>query len=63
MSRVLCSAVVNGVSDEPPYKRYTIVVTGAGDHDGIRRTYSIVGGTEDAAAIEGIRRFVAEHEK
>ena len=63
MKRVLCSAVIDGVRDEPPYKRHAVTVTGAGEHAGVRRKYSIVGGTEDAAAMEGIRRFVAEHEK
>ena len=63
MKRVICSAVIDGVSDEAPYKRYKITVTGSGDHSGIVRGYSIVGGTEDAAAMEGIRRFVSEHEK
>lgn len=63
MNKVLCSAVIEGVSDEAPYKRYAVTVTGSGDHEGVKRKYSIVGGTEDSAAMEGIRRFVTEHEK
>jgi len=63
MKKVLCSAVIERVGDEPPYKRYRVAVRGAGDHEGITRNYIIVGGTEDAAAMESIRRFVAEHEK
>lgn len=63
MSRVLCNAYIESVTDDGKYKEYTVVVSGVGDHDGIVHKYNITGGDEDSAATEAIRRFVKEHEK
>ena len=51
--RVLCNAVIDG---------NTVTVVGVGQHSGITRTYKIDGEDETAMAMEGIRRFVEEHQ-
>jgi len=56
MKRVLCDATV----DPCEIGSFTVTVTGAGDHAGTIRVYTMRKSTEDAAAREGIRRFVEE---
>jgi hypothetical protein len=51
--RVLCNAVIDG---------NVVTVTGVGQHSGITREYVIEGEDETAMAMEGIRRFVEEHQ-
>jgi hypothetical protein len=51
--RVLCNAVIDGE---------VVTVTGVGQHSGITRTYEVKGEDETAMAMEGIRRFVEEHQ-
>lgn len=51
--RVLCNAVIDG---------NVVTVVGVGQHSGITRTYEIDGEDETAMAMEGIRRFVEEHQ-
>ena len=56
MKRVLCDATVDRVGPD----EYQVTVTGAGDHVGNVKVYTIRKKTEDNAAREGISRFVAE---
>jgi hypothetical protein len=51
--RVLCNAVIDG---------NVVTVVGVGQHSGITREYVIEGEDETAMAMEGIRRFVEEHQ-
>jgi hypothetical protein len=61
MKRVLCNATVDPERDaDGGYIDYTVVVTGAGDHDEIVRKYTITDQTQKNAAMEGIRRFTEE---
>lgn len=56
MKRVLCDAIVDWLGPD----EYQVTVSGAGDHAGNVKVYTIKKKTEDNAAREGIRRFVAE---
>lgn len=56
MKRVLCDATVDPMADG----EFLVIVTGTGDHDGVRRWYHIEKDSEDAAAKEGLRLFVLE---
>jgi hypothetical protein len=58
MKRVLCDAVV----DRLDIGGFQVTVEGRGDHAGTVRVYTIKTITEDAAARDGIRRFVDEME-
>jgi hypothetical protein len=51
--RVLCNAVIDG---------NVVTVVGVGQHSGITREYVIEGEDETTMAMEGIRRFVEEHQ-
>ncbi len=57
--RVLCNATVEPEVDDPAYVDYAVTVTG---QDGTVRNYTITDQTQRGAAMEGIRRFVAEAE-
>ena len=58
MKRVLCNATIyrgDGM-------KIMATVTGTGDHTGITKTYEFPPEeTDDSAAMEAIRRFVAEN--
>lgn len=56
MKRVLCNAIV----DPLPDGSFSVTVTGQGHHDGVMRVYTIKGADEDAAAKDGLSRFVEE---
>jgi len=56
MKRVLCDATV----DPRDIGSFTVTVTGRGEHEGIVREYTLWHLTEDAAAREGIQKFVKE---
>jgi len=56
MKRVLCDATV----DPCEIGSFTVTVTGRDGHAGIVRVYTMRKVSEDAAAREGIRRFVEE---
>jgi hypothetical protein len=58
--RILRNATVDPEVDDPAYVDYTVVVSGAGEHDSIVRTYTITDQTQRGAAMEGIRRFTEE---
>ena len=55
MKRVLCNATVDTDVDA-----VVVTVVGAGDHSGVTETYRFpLTETEDSAAMESVRRFVA----
>jgi hypothetical protein len=56
MKRVLCNAIV----DRCEIGSFTVTVSGRDDHAGIVRVYTMRKASEDAAAQEGMRRFVEE---
>jgi hypothetical protein len=56
MKRVLCDATVDRLGP----KEFQVTVQGRGDHEGQFRVYTVKKLTEDYAAREGIRRFVAD---
>lgn len=57
MKRVLCNATVDRADDG-----IRVTVNGIGDHTGITKTYGFPPEeTEDSAAMEAIRRFVADN--
>jgi hypothetical protein len=58
MKRVLCDATVDRC--ETGSLVVTVTVTGRGEHEGIVRDYTLWHLTEDAAAREGIQKFVKE---
>lgn len=58
MKRVLCNATIY----RGEAMKIMVTVTGTGDHTGITKTYEYPSEeTEDSAAMEAIRRFVAEN--
>lgn len=56
MRRVLCDATVDRLGP----KEFQVTVEGRADHAGNVKVYRILKHSEDNAAREGIRRFVAE---
>lgn len=58
MKRVLCNATVDRC--ETGSLVVTVTVTGKGEHEGIVRVYEVWHPTDDAAAREGIQKFVEE---